>query len=386
VIKKLTIVISLAVFVFFGAAFTYAQDVPLGIAERVDNFYTTALAVGAIVALGVLVYGGLRYAASAGSPAGQKEARAWILGAILGLFILFASFIILQTINPQLTELEDPTLARQTQPPVRETKAGGVDLFEWLSNFMDDVFSLEDEDVPPDEEGAGTFWCVWKDNPEPFMRGSCEVASTNLCADGFLARPKDCSQITDPEQCGGTILTDNRLQCVRAPTCIDECIDFGISPGICKGGDFPPCPSFRCPIDGNYSYGNSCGAARPGGRSHKGVDISAAKGTPLVATEDGVIDAGRFGWNKFGGWRLWIKGDSGEFYYYAHLSAYAVKGGDRVVAGQTVGFVGSTGCASTRDCPIGTEGRFVSHLHFSFSETVDRCLEALEFIRQVCPQ
>ena len=77
-------------------------------------------------------------------------------------------------------------------------------------------------------------------------------------------------------------------------------------------------------------------------------------GTPLVACESGTLT--KIGPAGLGGNRLWVKGDSGTEYYYAHLSAFAEGSveGKRVNAGDVVGFVGNTGNAAGGP----------SHLHF----------------------
>jgi murein DD-endopeptidase MepM/ murein hydrolase activator NlpD len=87
---------------------------------------------------------------------------------------------------------------------------------------------------------------------------------------------------------------------------------------------------------------------------HQGTDIFAPAGTPLVASERGVI--AKMGTDVLGGIKLWLVGESGARYYYAHLSAFAddIAEGDVVEAGTIVGFVGNTGNAA------GTP----SHLHF----------------------
>jgi murein DD-endopeptidase MepM/ murein hydrolase activator NlpD len=79
----------------------------------------------------------------------------------------------------------------------------------------------------------------------------------------------------------------------------------------------------------------------------------AAEGTPLVAIEAGVIWSP--GWHSAGGLGLYIRADSGDIWYYAHLSAYVtgLAGGLRVQAGQLVGYVGHTGNASTPHLHIG---------------------------------
>lgn len=87
---------------------------------------------------------------------------------------------------------------------------------------------------------------------------------------------------------------------------------------------------------------------------HQGTDIFAPYGAPAVAAENGVIE--RLGQASLGGNKLWVRGDSGMSYYYAHLSGFAegMHNGRRVRAGEVVGYVGDTGNAK------GTS----PHLHF----------------------
>jgi peptidoglycan LD-endopeptidase LytH len=94
-------------------------------------------------------------------------------------------------------------------------------------------------------------------------------------------------------------------------------------------------------------------------RTHEGVDIFAAKGTPVYSALSGTII--RAGWNEYGGWRITVRGDNDTEFYYAHLSGYAsgIKTGTTVSKGQLIGYVGSTGYG-----PEGTEGKFLPHLHF----------------------
>jgi peptidoglycan LD-endopeptidase LytH len=98
-----------------------------------------------------------------------------------------------------------------------------------------------------------------------------------------------------------------------------------------------------CPVDGASSFSDSWGAPRSGGRTHKGVDMSASKGTPLVAMEAGGVY--RLSNSSLGGISLYLIGNSGDLYYYAHLDAWAdgIADGQRVAAGDLVGYVGTTG-------------------------------------------
>jgi len=105
-----------------------------------------------------------------------------------------------------------------------------------------------------------------------------------------------------------------------------------------------PTPANRvCPVNGASSFSNSWGAPRSGGRTHKGVDMSASRGTPLVAMESGAIY--RLSNSSLGGISIYLIGNSGDLYYYAHLDAWAegLAGGQKVAAGDPVGIVGTTG-------------------------------------------
>jgi murein DD-endopeptidase MepM/ murein hydrolase activator NlpD len=82
-----------------------------------------------------------------------------------------------------------------------------------------------------------------------------------------------------------------------------------------------------------------------GDRFHAGIDILSPPGVPVGAARSGrVVYAGR----RKGGWgiEVTIAHGAGVRTIYAHLSAAAVSVGDRVVGGEMVGRVGSTGDAT----------------------------------------
>jgi murein DD-endopeptidase MepM/ murein hydrolase activator NlpD len=109
------------------------------------------------------------------------------------------------------------------------------------------------------------------------------------------------------------------------------------------------------PVSGRKSnVGGFWGDSRDGGsRLHKGIDIFAKKGTPVVAVCDGVISASENG--GLGGKALWLKSEGHPWSaYYAHLDRKAVHEGEHVHKGEVLGTVGNTGNA--RHTP--------SHLHF----------------------
>ena len=87
-------------------------------------------------------------------------------------------------------------------------------------------------------------------------------------------------------------------------------------------------------------------ASRPPARRHEGIDIFAKKGTPIVATTEGIVL--RRGENRLGGKVVWVYGPGGQHHYYAHLDRFAgAAPGERVQAGALLGHVGNTGNART---------------------------------------
>lgn len=77
-------------------------------------------------------------------------------------------------------------------------------------------------------------------------------------------------------------------------------------------------------------------------KMHRGIDIKAKKGTPVIATADGTIELVKYqpsGYGKF------ILIEHGNIYQtkYAQLESYIVKTSDQVKQGDVIGYVGSSG-------------------------------------------
>lgn len=83
----------------------------VGPAGWIVAFYKFALIFSGILAFGAIVFGGFKYATSAGNAHSQEEGRAWIWSALIGILLLAAAWLILHTINPSLTNLQNPTLS-----------------------------------------------------------------------------------------------------------------------------------------------------------------------------------------------------------------------------------------------------------------------------------
>jgi murein DD-endopeptidase MepM/ murein hydrolase activator NlpD len=109
------------------------------------------------------------------------------------------------------------------------------------------------------------------------------------------------------------------------------------------------------PVAGPANYSDDFGAPRSDGRSHAGTDIFAARGTPVIASDDGVVTAVGHQ-TPLGGNSVGLTGVHGTYYYYAHLDFFAsgISPGQRVEKGSVLGYVGNTGNALTTP----------SHLHY----------------------
>jgi murein DD-endopeptidase MepM/ murein hydrolase activator NlpD len=104
-----------------------------------------------------------------------------------------------------------------------------------------------------------------------------------------------------------------------------------------------------CPVNGAHSFIDSWGFPRSGGRRHKGVDILADIGVPIVAPVAGTVE---FRSNRVGGRSFHLYDEKGNYFYGTHLSAYGDTQGE-VRAGQIIGYVGDDGNAAG-----------IPHLHF----------------------
>jgi murein DD-endopeptidase MepM/ murein hydrolase activator NlpD len=127
------------------------------------------------------------------------------------------------------------------------------------------------------------------------------------------------------------------------------------------------------PVDGHgmRAVQSLFGVDRDGGRrSHAGVDIFARRGTPAIATSAGIVN--RVEVTRLGGKVVWLRDPVRQAnIYYAHLDSQLVVGGQRVEAGDTVGFIGNTGNAITTP----------PHLHFGIYRRGEGAVDPAPFLR-----
>lgn len=112
----------------------------------------------------------------------------------------------------------------------------------------------------------------------------------------------------------------------------------------------PPPPEgaaydIRCPVTGTVSFSNDWHAPRSGGLLHEGNDVFAPRGRANVAV---VAGTARYRTGTRSGKAIWLDGDDGNDYFYAHFDAWEGTGPERrVAAGEVIGYTGNTGDAAS---------------------------------------
>lgn len=131
------IVFTSCILCFYPALVSRADGIPEETTLEVIKFETKhaidtlvvyiiqwAFWLAGILAFVMIVYAGFQYLTSGGNTAQQKDAQERIISAIIGIILLFAFWIILNTINPDIlkTGISAPVVGPPPAPPYEEIK------------------------------------------------------------------------------------------------------------------------------------------------------------------------------------------------------------------------------------------------------------------------
>jgi hypothetical protein len=153
-----------------------------GIVNYLMILYSFLFGIAGVLAMGLIIYSGFQWVTAGGNHSNISQAKARISNAILGLIILLSSWVILQTINPNLTKLKEPY----------------VQFMTWDKEFKDDGSAGTTPGT-----GTGTTAPDW-----------CTDYSVNACGDydaaaggsynsgGFMLHLDDQFTICQNNECG----------------------------------------------------------------------------------------------------------------------------------------------------------------------------------------
>lgn len=132
----IAILILLVPSIAFAANPCSKEDVGTGsLARCITQIYTWSIVVAAILAVLMVTLGGYLYMTAGGNAEQSTKGKDFIWQALAGLGILFLSYIILATINPDLVNFNDPfnrlnqstnqTQTQQANPTSQPPRGGG---------------------------------------------------------------------------------------------------------------------------------------------------------------------------------------------------------------------------------------------------------------------
>ena len=198
------------------------EEIPSLYVKYIINFSIWA---GGIIALGILIYAGIRYLISTGKPEAITSAKEQISSAFLGLLLLLFSFLILNTLNPQFTILEIPkpepveVIERiPVPPPPAKSLLTSINTEIPFGRIIETILEEPEEEQPRME------------------RIKINALLTKEIADKLKEQNEEIKEYTEECECSGDIVPDPPCNQGGLGNCPPE-------PAECAGGD--PCESVR---------------------------------------------------------------------------------------------------------------------------------------------
>ena len=228
-------------------------------------------------------------------------------------------FTTLQAWNPDLTdedtELEEGQTLVTSDAQAELLQVKVIERTSEVENVDFDVVKTES-----DEYDFGDEVVVQEGQP-----GQQEVIRDTTYIDG---------QVTDVS----IVKINTLVEPVTEQVIVGTRLESGMVAQVGSGTFYWPVP--------NYRY-----VSRWMSADHKGADIVAPAGTPIIAADSGKIEYA--GWHNHPyGYGNYVIIDHGNGWktLYGHMSAFAVSTGDAVKAGQVIGYVGNTGYSFGNHC------------------------------------
>jgi len=290
--------------------------------------------------------------------AGNSGWKAW---TCLAVFSLYGCDQVDQIQN----ELRDLTPHEAYMESLRAVKLSETALgIQWADAAVKSLRDAPSVDLPFEEEGF-----LFAETPEArsyrveLRRGQRLSISANVDGEGpfrifidVYRMPQDTSNSPLPVLSSGSLSENLEYVSTRQAEYVVR-----LQPELLHGGRY----HIELRVDASIAFPvaerdtravlSFFGDSRDGGRrGHRGVDIFAPRGTPVLSATDGEVY--RVETTRIGGKVIWVRdSDQPQRIYYAHLDSQVVRDGMEVERGTLLGFVGNTGNARTTP----------PHLHFS---------------------
>jgi hypothetical protein len=157
-----------------GSKFIAGQAVEVDgstLGDWITAAYVFFVGAAGILAVVMMMYGGIKYTVSFGNPSKLQDARDTITSAMIGLVLVLGSYLILNFINPGLTSLKAPNL------PVIH---GSLFFWDNGSYFCEDQNQAEFSPVDPAKTTCGGLG-VRPDGKNCYYRNGCDTAKGQMC-------------------------------------------------------------------------------------------------------------------------------------------------------------------------------------------------------------
>jgi hypothetical protein len=175
------------------------------VAEYIALIYKYAVGIGAILATVMILWGGIVYLTAGGAPEKIKSAKDYISNALIGLVLLYTSYLLLQTLNPDLVKLQMPRVYM-----LRPISLG--------AEFCKDIENLNEGEkfakvtdkpadyIPPKGEYTVSQNDTWCKEAYMWETGASQTCWGSKCNPGYACAPKE-GATKDAFECAFAVIT-----------------------------------------------------------------------------------------------------------------------------------------------------------------------------------
>jgi len=182
-------------------------------------FYNLALWIAGAIALGFLIYGGIRYLTSSGKPEVMASAKNQLTAVFFGLLLLFSSYLIFTALNPELAvfqtlslePIEIPEKPKAPLPPTEKIKTS-IDFQMPFGRIVEKIFETYISDYPEPNSKPEPRITRIENNAETIKKLTDNLEQQSEDLTNYAHR---CTcRSTGPENpCGGNVSGDTTWKC-----------------------------------------------------------------------------------------------------------------------------------------------------------------------------